>query len=309
MPSKVIRCPNSIPCLGIESLDGDYPIRNLSAEEPDVPLYTCTVFSRTTPILGVACASYSTVAVASSRISQANACDLAQLIADDNACPGGNPGGNPEITDQDQPPPTVPCTEGSCEEAHQCVNGECIDIPPVNDFAPVGTNPRRPTLPIRIGALTPNKCCVDTDYSGTISATGFEPFIWTVDGGLPPGLSLANGAITGTPTMAGTFAFTVTVQAADGGIAHKTLTLSVLEIVTASPLPTGQALQAYNETLTQVGGTAPISWQIAGGALPPGLALDESTGVISGTPPAMDGALPNAGGTYNFTVSMQDEAT
>src|SRR5262249_51871309 len=54
-----------------------------------------------------------------------------------------------------------------------------------------------------------------TPYSATLSASGgTQPFAWSIASGtFPPGLLLtaSNGAISGTPTMQGTFSFTARV--------------------------------------------------------------------------------------------------
>jgi hypothetical protein len=55
---------------------------------------------------------------------------------------------------------------------------------------------------------------VGVPYSATLTATGgIPPYTWTViSGSLPPGLSLSSaGVISGTPTTAGTYNFTVQV--------------------------------------------------------------------------------------------------
>src|SRR5581483_10398008 len=57
---------------------------------------------------------------------------------------------------------------------------------------------------------------------------------------------------------------------------------------------------AYSQALTATGGSAPYSsWTITNGSLPPGLSLNSSTGVISGTPVAV-------GGTFSFTLTVKD---
>jgi len=54
----------------------------------------------------------------------------------------------------------------------------------------------------------------------------------------------------------------------------------------------------YSQTITVVGGTSPVTFQISAGALPDGLGLDANSGVLSGTP-----TVP---GAYNFTVHVID---
>jgi len=55
---------------------------------------------------------------------------------------------------------------------------------------------------------------------------------------------------------------------------------------------------SYSQSLQITGGTSPYTWSITSGALPNGLSLNPSTGVISGTP-----TIP---GTFNFTVQVKD---
>jgi len=56
-------------------------------------------------------------------------------------------------------------------------------------------------------------------------------------------------------------------------------------IATTSPLPAGLVGSPYLQTLS-VTGTAPITWSIANGALPAGMQMNASVGVIGGTPTA-----------------------
>ena len=57
---------------------------------------------------------------------------------------------------------------------------------------------------------------------------------------------------------------------------------------------------AYSQTIAIAGGTAPFTWVIANGSLPPGLALSSVTGTIVG--------VPMREGTYAFTVRVTDSA-
>jgi len=96
-------------------------------------------------------------------------------------------------------------------------------------------------------------------------------------GPLPPGLGIlttgpSTGEISGTPTQAGTFPFTVraTSQTFNNPPVYGTQTYSItitgsaLTIVTTS-LPAGTAGIAYSQALAATGGTPPYTWQWTGG--------------------------------------------
>ncbi len=128
-----------------------------------------------------------------------------------------------------------------------------------------------------------------TAYNHTLTAVGGTlPYTWSViSGGLPSGLSLStNGVISGTPGMATNASFTARVV---GGSlsATKAFTLmiqpAVPTITTASPLPSGTAGAAYNQTFAASNSTTPYTWSVTSGSLPAGLSLN-TNGVISGTP-------------------------
>jgi hypothetical protein len=134
-----------------------------------------------------------------------------------------------------------------------------------------------------------------TAYSTQVTASGgTRPYVWTKTGTLPPGMTLTSGTpsatIAGTPTTAGTFspAFTVT-DAASLSSPPVTLPITIgpagaaLTITTTAP-PPGVIGTFYSTQLGFSGGTPPVSWAITAGALPAGLSLNGSTGVISGTP-------------------------
>ncbi|MFZ3262852.1 MAG: putative Ig domain-containing protein [Terriglobales bacterium] len=152
---------------------------------------------------------------------------------------------------------------------------------------------------------------VGTSYSQTLQATGgTTPYSWSIAiGSLPAGLTLnaATGAITGTPTgpQVGTISFTATVTDAEKPAMTASANLSIAISapplsVTTSSLPGGTLGSAYSQTLAATGGITPYTWSITTGALPAGLTLNASTGVISGTP---TGTLT---GPINFTVTVTD---
>jgi len=97
-----------------------------------------------------------------------------------------------------------------------------------------------------------------------------------------------SGARTGTLTIAGK-TFTVNQGSGNPG---------ALTITTPANLPGGTVNQSYSATLSVTGGNPPYTWSITSGALPAGLTLNSSTGLISGA--------PTAAGTVSFTASAQD---
>ena len=151
----------------------------------------------------------------------------------------------------------------------------------------------------------------NTTYNAMLAATGgLTPYTWSITAGsLPVGLHLnANsGAITGTPSGAGISNFTV--QVADSQLPPATasaplgitITPAVPLRITTTSLPYGIFGTPYSAMLTAAGGVYPYTWSITSGTLPPGLGLNPSTGVISGT--------PTTAGTSNFTVQVADSET
>jgi hypothetical protein len=123
-------------------------------------------------------------------------------------------------------------------------------------------------------------------------------------GALPTGLSLSGtkGTISGTPTKAGSFSFTVQVHDSSSPpvTATSACSLAIAVAITPEALPLATVKTAYSVTLSASGGTDPYKWKLASGTLPAGLSLSGTKGTISGT--------PTKAGPFTFTVQADDSA-
>lgn len=159
--------------------------------------------------------------------------------------------------------------------------------------------------PLAIESSNVPSARVGATYTATLQANGGTPgYSWTVvSGRLPAGLSLSSaGAISGTPTAAGSSSFSAMVtdssRPALSQVAVLSLTVAApILAIPSTALTGGQCGTSYSASLTATGGTPGYTWTVASGNLPAGLSLSR-TGVISGT--------PTAAGTSGFAVQVTD---
>jgi len=158
---------------------------------------------------------------------------------------------------------------------------------------------------IRVMVTTPQlpSGSVGTPYNASLTGQGSGQLAWSVsDGSLPPGLTLgSNGAISGTPTTLGDFP--LTVKLTDTGNPSrsdtKSLVVSVVEplkLAAGPARPVAEVGRPFTTTVKATGGKAPYAWTV--GELPAGLAFDQASGAVSGS--------PTAPGTYSIKLTVTD---
>jgi putative Ig domain-containing protein len=178
------------------------------------------------------------------------------------------------------------------------------DLPPVQRSLALTINP--PNSPPTITTATLPGGTVGLAYDQPVQASGGTGVLtWSIDvGTLPQGLSLnpTTGRIFGTPTAAGTSPFTVRVADTVGQTDTQALSIliitpPILPTITTTLLPDGTVNQPYSTSVSGSGGVPPYTWSVTP-ALPPNLALDTTTGAITGT--------PITEGTSSHTFTLHD---
>ncbi|HEU4416823.1 MAG TPA: putative Ig domain-containing protein, partial [Candidatus Angelobacter sp.] len=203
---------------------------------------------------------------------------------------------------------TLRANVSSIADAQNIVNNLTPVV--VSHAANTGATTPPATLVITTTNATLNAGVVGVGYTTTLASFGGNsPVSWSVfSGSLPPGLTLdpATGIISGSPTAAGTFSFTL--ELTDSSTPTPTFAFRNLSITIAVPLVIGTTSlndgvigAAYSQTLSASGGNSTFTWTLASGSLPAGLQLS-AAGVIGGTPTG-----PAA--TASFIVQVQDSGT
>lgn len=176
-----------------------------------------------------------------------------------------------------------------------------------------------PVLTIATNALPGGT--VGTPYNAQVLVSGGDPIYLGVSpdgygsyfpaGSLPPGLNFSYGTITssneyfvisGTPTNAGTYPFTMGAHDADENEvqANYSITIGSASLkITTSSLTNATVGLPYTNQLAGSGGTTPYAWTIANGSQPLPAPLTLSTsGLLAG--------VPSTSGTNSFIVRLTD---
>jgi hypothetical protein len=174
-------------------------------------------------------------------------------------------------------------------------------------FSNVKFQLRNPVAPVITSSLSRLAGVGKTFTMYTITADG-SPSLFTASG-LPPGIVLNGANLTGTPTQAGNY--DVRLEAYNSFRPGSTLatdlqsgTATLRIFVSASKPPVAVPLSGANNL--QVGNAASFSMlsaqelglRISGYGFPPGLSINSSTGMVTGT--------PTTAGTYSVTIFVQN---
>jgi hypothetical protein len=166
---------------------------------------------------------------------------------------------------------------------------------------------RNPVAPVITSASTRLAGVGNAFAQYTITADG-SPSRFTASG-LPPGIVLNGANLTGTPTQAGNY--DVRLEAYNSFRPGSTLATdlqsgtSTLRIFVsgskptkATPLSGSSNLQAGRAASFSMLSAQELGLRISGYGFPPGLSIDSSTGLVTGT--------PTTAGTYSVTVFIQN---
>jgi hypothetical protein len=163
--------------------------------------------------------------------------------------------------------------------------------------------------PIVLTTAAPPPGTASCPYPGFnfVAGGGSPPITWAASG-LPAGLTLAkNGSLSGTPTDAGTFPFSVIATDSAQTPSSAPALEAVIVINPSGPVLTLDSTPAppaaaqgttYGPfAFSATGGCLPLQWSVTNGTLPPGLTLF-SDGVVFG--------IPTASGTFSFMIKVED---
>jgi hypothetical protein len=139
--------------------------------------------------------------------------------------------------------------------------------------------------------------------ANTPSVTGTSPITYSVTPTLPTGLNLdiSTGVISGTPTAAQSATNYIVTAANTYG--NTSVTLNITVLMAPSSLSYSQNTAQYvvgmpiSSNMPTFTGSLPLTYSVSP-ALPSGLSLNTSTGVISGTP-----MVPAAAANYTVTAT------
>jgi large repetitive protein len=181
-------------------------------------------------------------------------------------------------------------------------------VPPTPSPSPTPVpSPTQASTPASITGIPMAGGEVGIAYTASLGASGgASPYTWSLDGGaLPSGLTLgSDGSVTGVPSAAGSFTFTVKASDADNQYTTQGTTIKIAAHLSAALIPAcAQACSVEQGCVnvcgnfgSQSGGVGPFSYQ-ASGNIPGGMKL-------SGL--SLAGSFPQLAQFWQFNVTITD---
>ena len=144
-------------------------------------------------------------------------------------------------------------------------------------------------------------------YSQTnVASAGSGLYTYSLNSGtLPAGttLNVNTGLVSGTPTTAGAFSYSILVTDSVGGTASNTISGTIAAqgfTLTSTPSAVTRVGQPYSQTNVASFGTPGYTYAVTAGAVPAGTTLNTSSGTVSGT--------PTTAGAFSYQITATDNA-
>jgi uncharacterized protein (TIGR03437 family) len=264
--------------------------------------FTITTSSLPTGITGVAYSAQLQTSGAEGQVSWYMNCH-----PDSNCIPGGSPapgltldGGSGAITGT---PTTVGVfsftVEAEYNDSDTFTTSKQLSINVMNPCTPT-ISPASPLpgadINIEITPVIFSASGCPGPFTFTAQSTGFGQLP------LPPGLTLNNTNLSGTPTQVGAYTFDILANGPNESSADVQYALTVNPlptVTTASPLPSGPVGGLYSQQFAATGGVPGANGYtfLESGSLPPGMTFS-SSGLLSGT--------PTQAGPFSFNIGVED---
>ena len=192
------------------------------------------------------------------------------------------------------------CTTAGVPVGYTQTNGttNCTSVTVGPSTADVDFGYKAPAITASCVAITAVQGFAITPVTVVGSGGNGGPYTYSATG-LPAGVTMAaNGTISGTPTVTGTFSYTVTIKDSDGntGTINCSLTVNPPPATSCVSITAIKGVAITPVTMVGSGGSGgPYTFSATG--LPTGLTISTS-GTISGT--------PSVSGTFPYTVTITD---
>lgn len=176
-----------------------------------------------------------------------------------------------------------------------------IVVPNIDtDVITVALNTTVPPLTLRGSSSIETE--TNVSYVSSLLIGGGKPpyTIGIVGGSLPTGFSIVGQNIVGTATRAEKKSFTLQIADQKGTTTTKRHTIQIYPALKAltSELKVGVIGRSYSGRMKATGGKSPYTWSLSSGRLPAGIAIEASSGRITG--------IPTETGSFNLTFQVQD---